>query len=676
MAVGTPPAARAGVAESTAESDHETELYVVFRYRPLPCLSDVGGTHNLHSSALLIASFVAWIQLMEKQRGGVKLTSRLHMLMSNADSPSDKIWAAQQHADLMSRNDKAMSELIASINDFFHRGQAPSFNRAKTVSPPPAMPRPVQQQEDSLDRYLAHCDEYVALPSTFVNDMSGWDARRSSPQQSHKKKKTSKRTNRATASFVARAGSDQDSEGESDDEASSSDEDMTGEMWHDLLIANSVRLTSQQAPNYASASSDRPPMQQQRQRSAAGPAQAAVGSRPTALNDSNQRQNASGSGERVIVTPTAAASPATTRAKAKGKTNKRQRVVPPPIVIGASPGPTPPPTVSPSYSSGSSDVKRDRITKRNAENLEAEQVLGVRFYASANEYQIRWKGVVEPLWISRRKAPEQAQKLIDVFNSELRARARVKALVAQVAEQPASLRATKEAEAKRKLKKRKQRIARREQEWLRAAGISSGVAEREVTSETDTTVGAATPIRYIVEKIVNNRLYYNKKQYLVRWEGYDESGDTWEAAHTLRADVPAIVADYEAQLQRDRERAFAVQSAMLELSRHDATEAKRQSKQKATGKRRINDGGDEGDGGEAKKSREGGDRGMEGARRAMKRRRIAVADDDQEDEESELEEEEGDEVESDMDDEDLRLVMEEAELEEYSDEEFTDTLNK
>ncbi|RLN89558.1 hypothetical protein BBJ28_00010250 [Nothophytophthora sp. Chile5] len=669
MAVGKTPVARAGVAESTAESDHEMELYVVFHYRPLPCLSDVGGAHNLHSSVFLTASFVTWIQLMEKQRGAAKMTSRLQMLLSDADDPSDKIWAAQQHADLMSRNDKAMSELIALINDFFHRGQAPSFNRAKTASPPSAKSSPVQQQEDSLDRYLAHCDEYVALPSAFVNDMSGWDARRSSPQHKRKKKK-SKRINRAITSLVARAGSDQDSEGASDDEASSSDEDMTGEMWHDLLIANGVRLTSQQAPTYAAASSDRLSTQQQRQRSVAGPVEAAAGSRPAARNGSDHQQTAMRNGERVIVTPTAAASPATTRAQGKGRAKKRQRVAPPPIVIGASPGPTPPPTVSPSYFSGGSDVKKDRITKRDAENLEAEQVLDARFYASANEYQIRWKGVVVPLWISRRKAPEQAQKLIDEFNSDLRARARVKALAAQVAEQPATLRASQEAVAKRKLKKRQQRIARREQERLRAAGASIGVAERAVTPETGTTAEAATPIRYIVEKIVSNRLYYNKKQYLVRWEGYDESGDTWEAAHTLRADVPAIVHDYEAQLQRDRERALAVQSVMLELSRHDATEAKQQMKQKATGKRIINDAG------EAKKSREGGNRGMEGARWAIKRRPIIVADDDQEDEDSELEEHEGDEDESDMDDEDLRLVMEEAELEEYSDEEFTDTLNQ
>ncbi|CAI5735741.1 unnamed protein product [Peronospora destructor] len=47
---------------------------------------------------------------------------------------------------------------------------------------------------------------------------------------------------------------------------------------------------------------------------------------------------------------------------------------------------------------------------------------------------------------------------------------------------------------------------------------------------------------YTVDHIVKHRTRYNKRQYLVRWEHYSESADTWENADKLRIDVPDIVA--------------------------------------------------------------------------------------------------------------------------------------
>lgn len=38
-----------------------------------------------------------------------------------------------------------------------------------------------------------------------------------------------------------------------------------------------------------------------------------------------------------------------------------------------------------------------------------------------------------------------------------------------------------------------------------------------------------------VEKIVHTRLYKGKRQYLIRWKGYNERSDTWENESALRA---------------------------------------------------------------------------------------------------------------------------------------------
>ncbi|EGZ22826.1 hypothetical protein PHYSODRAFT_479034 [Phytophthora sojae] len=263
------------------------------------------------------------------------------------------------------------------------------------------------------------------------------------------------------------------------------------------------------------------------------------------------------------------------KSTSQGKTSKRCRVVPPPIVTdlpprSASVGSTP----RAQSRSPDASAQKDRIGKRAAADLVAQQVLRARMYGSAREYMIRWEGVVQPLWISRRKAPRQAKELIDLFSAELRAQ---------------------EAEAARR-------------------------AEAEF---------------YTVDHIVNHRTHYNKRQYQVRWENYDASDDTWENGDKLRADVPDIVDAYEAQLERDQTRAEALESAMSELNRDTAARPKSTAKKRGVA--------------EAKE----------------KRPRIAT--------EKENKGKDGDGGNSDEDD--YQFDLEEAELEEFSEDEYADRLH-
>ena len=41
-----------------------------------------------------------------------------------------------------------------------------------------------------------------------------------------------------------------------------------------------------------------------------------------------------------------------------------------------------------------------------------------------------------------------------------------------------------------------------------------------------------------VEKILNDKLYRQRRYYLVRWEGYPPEGDTWEPEAALTEDAP------------------------------------------------------------------------------------------------------------------------------------------
>lgn len=163
---------------------------------------------------------------------------------------------------------------------------------------------------------------------------------------------------------------------------------------------------------------------------------------------------------------------------------------------------------------------------------------------------IRWEGVVQPLWISRRKAPRQAKELIDLFSAELRAQEAEAARRAGAGQTR-----TRGGSAKRKA--------------TRTGARPSGAAAVSKTPEAEF---------YTVDHIVNHRTHYNKRQYQVRWENYDASDDTWENGDKLRADVPDIVDAYEAQLERDQTRAEALESAMSELNRDTAARPKSTAK--------------------------------------------------------------------------------------------------
>lgn len=52
------------------------------------------------------------------------------------------------------------------------------------------------------------------------------------------------------------------------------------------------------------------------------------------------------------------------------------------------------------------------------------------------------------------------------------------------------------------------------------------------------------PDMYTVEKIIDKRLMNGKVQYLVKWEDYSESDNTWEPLTNLES-VDHLIDDYE-----------------------------------------------------------------------------------------------------------------------------------
>lgn len=286
---------------------------------------------------------------------------------------------------------------------------------------------------------------------------------------------------------------------------------------------------------------------------------------------------------------------------------RRSSAVPPPIVTDLPPHASTGSTPDTSSRSPSEALKnKDRIGKIAAADLTALQVLGARIYGSLREYCIRWREFERPLWISRRKAPPQAKELIDLYlASEVRARGGASPNQAAVRTSPkASKRASRDGQARQK----------------------------------------SAPQFYTVDHIVDHRLFYNKRQYLVRWENYDKSEDTWQDGDQLRADVPEIVEAYEQQRQREATRDEVIQSAMAELIRDGTARPKTAAKKRAVPSA------------ETKENRDNipsGDN-INGSTPKQKKQRTIT----------------------DKNDEDTyQFNVEEAELEEFSDDEFADKLN-
>ncbi|KAL4107056.1 hypothetical protein PRIC1_005091 [Phytophthora ramorum] len=491
------------------------------------------------------AFFETWLRLMERQKDAAGLTQALQRVLTQSADVTANLQDARHQANLLSANAKTLSELVATLNDFFFRDIVPALKRARTMGPNGSS----VTAQDPLDRYLERGDETTTMPQAFVDDMSGWEA----PNGQETTRETPDRTD---------GGDDQPS-----------DDEISSEMFHDLLISNSLKFTAMQAQDY-SAMIQRRAIQQQaagQTTDAAAPNAAAIG--------------------------------------------KRARIVPPPIVTNLSPRAAPRTASTPRTQSRSPDAvnKKDRIGKQAAASLVAEIVLGVRTYGKAKEYLMRWQGVSVPLWIARRKAPAHAKELIDQYVAELRARDN--ALANQ-----------------------------------RETGKSRKGNKKKGTSERGATGGGME--FYTVDHIVNHRMLSGKRQYLVRWESYDESEDTWENADKLRVDVPDIVNAYEEKLQRTSVRAEVVHLAMSELNRDGAAGSKSTSKKRKTGKSKVQL--------PVRGSQADGEHGKE------KRRRISVGDG----EDKNCENDGGNTSEDDY-----LFHLEEAELEEFTENEFSDKLN-
>jgi hypothetical protein len=63
---------------------------------------------------------------------------------------------------------------------------------------------------------------------------------------------------------------------------------------------------------------------------------------------------------------------------------------------------------------------------------------------------------------------------------------------------------------------------------------------------------ASVQIKYIVDKIVAKKMEKKKVMYKVRWKGYEEKDDTWEARDKLMGEVPTIVEEYEASIKKKK----------------------------------------------------------------------------------------------------------------------------
>jgi hypothetical protein len=61
---------------------------------------------------------------------------------------------------------------------------------------------------------------------------------------------------------------------------------------------------------------------------------------------------------------------------------------------------------------------------------------------------------------------------------------------------------------------------------------------------------ASVQVKFLIDKIVARKTEKKKVFYKVRWQGYDESNDTWEARDKLVTEVPTIVDQYESQSKK------------------------------------------------------------------------------------------------------------------------------
>ncbi|TYZ63758.1 hypothetical protein PybrP1_006613 [[Pythium] brassicae (nom. inval.)] len=148
-----------------------------------------------------------------------------------------------------------------------------------------------------------------------------------------------------------------------------------------------------------------------------------------------------------------------------------------------------------------------RPMRKTVEALTAERVLRHRDGTHVCEYLVQYAGLRAPLWVFRKECAEQGKAVIDAYNRKRKAN-----------------------------KAHRQRVA---------AAAADADAAAALASDGDI---------FIVDKIVDHRVRYGKKQYLVKWDGYDSSDNTWELAAKLQADVGDVVDAYEQRVAREEQR--------------------------------------------------------------------------------------------------------------------------
>merc|ERR1712061_948903 len=62
---------------------------------------------------------------------------------------------------------------------------------------------------------------------------------------------------------------------------------------------------------------------------------------------------------------------------------------------------------------------------------------------------------------------------------------------------------------------------------------------------------SADEAEYEVDRIVDDRVEENEKQYLIRWKGFSAEDDTWEPVTNL--DCPEIIEGYEEAKRKKKE---------------------------------------------------------------------------------------------------------------------------
>lgn len=157
-----------------------------------------------------------------------------------------------------------------------------------------------------------------------------------------------------------------------------------------------------------------------------------------------------------------------------------------------------------------------RPMRKIVEGLAAERVLRHRDGNHVCEYLVQWTGRSNALWVYRKEANEQTKAVIDAYNR------------------------TRKTKRPLKLKQKPPRASAAADAFALAAALeTSTMAEGDI---------------FVVDKIVNHRVRYGRKEYLVQWDGYDASENTWEAAEKLQADVGDVVDAYEQRVAQAEQR--------------------------------------------------------------------------------------------------------------------------